>query len=151
MFSHVASWGISRKPQNNMATPLFSRQTPPFCLTPALFLAKIFRPPISINIGKDHPLYEGRGGEYTKPQLGNFCKKTLQWRPNGDFLWPKSLIIRLLGLLLWSSNFSVFLVWFLNLFGAKALLSSLLKKQQATIRKFSWKTLAEESTDLFTK
>ena len=40
------------KPQCNMATPPpISRQTLPFCLTPP-FLAKNFRPPISINFEK---------------------------------------------------------------------------------------------------
>ena len=43
------------------------------------------------------------------------------------------------------------LVWFLNLFGVKVLISNLLKEQQATIMEFLWKTLAEDSIDLFAK
>ena len=89
-------------------------------------------------------------GKYTKLQLGNFVKKPLQWEVL-IFLWPKSCIIGLLRLLLWSSNFNVSLVWFFNLFRAIVLISSLLKEQQATISEFSWKTLAEESTGLFAK
>ena len=89
-------------------------------------------------------------GKYTKLQLGNFVKKPLQWEVL-IFLWPKSCIIGLLRLLLWSSNFNVSLVWFFNLFRAIVLISSLLKEQQIAISEFSWKTLAEESTDLFAK
>ena len=89
-------------------------------------------------------------GKYTKLQLGNFVKKPLQWEVL-IFLWPKSCIIGLLRLLLWSSNFNVLLVWFFNLFRAIVLISSLLKEQQVAISEFSWKTLAEESTDYLRK
>ena len=50
---------------------------------------------------------------------------------------------------LWSSNFNMSLVWLLNLFGVKVLISSIPNIQQATIRDILWKTLAEDSSNLF--
>ena len=49
------------------------------------------------------------------------------------------------------SNFNVSLVWFLNLFGVKVLISSLPNIQQGTIREFLWKAPAEDSSILFAK
>ena len=54
--------------------PLFLDKPPPFCPAPPSFLAKLFRPPISISFEKVEPPFMTRGFELCLQFLNPFTK-----------------------------------------------------------------------------